>query len=166
MIEIFHSYYGEIRQVFGLGVIKAMGVTLVELFRPKVTVRYPEKRIQLPPAFRVAPLLTLDSKTKKAKCVGCGLCVRACPNQVIELETVRNEEGKREVISYSIDIMRCLFCGLCEEACNFDAVKMSHWFELAAYTRYKLHYDKSYWQEVDKDKIMTDLTMRPWKVVK
>jgi ferredoxin len=63
-----------------------------------------------------------------AKCVGCGLCVRACPQNIIELiipsENIQpacsnKDKGKaaREACVNS-----CISCGLCEKNCPADAV--------------------------------------------
>lgn len=137
--------------MLGLGILKGLSVTLVEFFKPKHTVRYPEKRLPLAPGFRGAPLLVLDGEKNRARCVGCGLCVRACPQGVIKLETSPLPDGSRQVRSYEVEIVRCLFCGLCEDACPFGAVKMSEWFELAAYNRYSLRYEERFWLKASSE---------------
>jgi NADH-quinone oxidoreductase subunit I len=130
-----------------LGMLKSLGVTFVELLKPKYTVRYPEERLVLPPGYRGAPLLVLDEEKNRARCAGCGVCVRTCPQGVINIETKTRPDGSREVLSYQVEINRCLFCGLCEEACPFNAIKMSEWFELPAYARTALRYDKHFWND-------------------
>lgn len=124
-----------------------MWVTLYNLFRRPVTVQYPEERRVLAQRFRGAPTLVLDEVTGKARCVGCGICVRACPKGVITLELSTLPNGMRRIEEYAIDINRCLFCGLCEEACPFDAVVMSPEFELAGYHQYKRSWDARYWEQ-------------------
>ena len=143
-----------------LGILKSLGVTFVELLKPKFTVRYPEQRLPLPPGYRGAPLLVLDSEKHKARCVGCGVCVRACPQGVIRLSTARADDGSRMVKSYELEISRCLFCGLCADACPFGALQMSEWFELPAYTRTSLRYDNRFWVEAGADECFVSETQK------
>jgi len=119
-----------------------------------ITVPYPDRKLQVTERFRGAPALVLNPDTGAAKCVGCGICVRTCPHGVIHLTTRKGASDDRIVESYQIDLVRCLFCGLCEEACPFGAIKMSHKYELAAYERYGLHYDRKYWIEPPKEALI------------
>lgn len=125
--------------MLGLGIAKGMMITLKHMFMKPYTVQYPEERLPLKPAFRGAPALIFENG--KARCVGCGICVRACPHGVIRIETSVDSDLKRRVDRYEIELWHCLFCGLCAEACPFGALAMSHEFELAEYKRYSLVYD-------------------------
>lgn len=137
--------------MLGLGILRGLSVTLIHFFKPKFTVRYPEQRLPLAPGYRGAPLLVLDEQNGRARCVGCGVCVRACPQGVIKLKTERLPDGARQVRSYQVEIIRCLFCGLCEDACPFGALKMSEWFELARYNRYSLEYGERFWTKASAE---------------
>jgi len=48
------------------------------------------------------------------KCVGCGLCVGACPLSAIKLE------NKKAII----DLDKCNLCGACISSCTFSAIKI------------------------------------------
>ncbi|EGW39137.1 4Fe-4S binding domain protein [Desulfosporosinus sp. OT] len=75
------------------------------------------------------------------KCIACGLCVNVCPNQVIDLTSEKDENNKKLLKTYVMNIGRCLLCGLCTEACPTGALKLSLEFENAAYQREELLWD-------------------------
>ncbi|MBN1675347.1 MAG: electron transfer flavoprotein subunit alpha [Kiritimatiellae bacterium] len=55
------------------------------------------------------------------KCVGCGLCVKACPFAAIALADGPEREGKKRKLAL-IDLTRCTLCGACVDSCKFDAI--------------------------------------------
>ncbi|MHB0912473.1 MAG: NuoI/complex I 23 kDa subunit family protein [Armatimonadota bacterium] len=126
-----------------VSIAKGHVVTLAYLFRPKVTLQYPEVRWELPPGYRGLPTLPVDPETGQDKCIGCGACARVCPTQLITIEAHMNEEKKRVVDSFCMNIGLCMFCGLCEEACPVAAIKMSDRYELASFSREELFYDRA-----------------------
>lgn len=54
----------------------------------------------------------------KNKCVGCGLCVKLCPDAAIDFEKI-NKQNKAK-INYDY----CKGCGLCAKECPFKAISM------------------------------------------
>jgi len=152
--------------MFGIGVLKGLGVTLKEFVttyiddirripsryaggRPEInqsrpaeqrglfTIQYPEERRKLPERFRYIPMLVYDAETGEDRCTACGTCARVCPPQCIWIVRAKDERGKpiARPAEFYIDASICMNCGLCAEFCPFDAIKMNHDFEIAAYQR-------------------------------
>ena len=111
----------------GLGtLLTGMKVTGQEFFTKKVTEQYPENRATLEMFDRFCGELTMPHDAGgKNKCIACGLCQSACPNETIRITT--------EMVTGS-----CMFCHLCVNACPTGAIRFSTDFEHAVYTRGKL----------------------------
>ncbi len=118
-------------------IIKPMGVTLRQTIRSTInkpnTVLYPWEKLQLPDCYRGRPGLVLE------RCIGCGMCVRICPNRCIQLVEV-DLEGKK-CLRPRVDLGRCLMCGYCAEYCPTDAMIVTPEYELAVTRKSKLIYD-------------------------
>ena len=64
--------------MYGLGVAKGLAQTIKHLFRPPVTVQFPEEKRNVPPRARTN-LLWFDER-----CTGCSTCAQACPYEAIQ----------------------------------------------------------------------------------
>jgi len=65
--------------------------------------------------------LTLD----RARCVGCQICMNACPKQAITTQKQpRLLDGRVEKAKVYIDETRCNFCGICDITCPYGAIKV------------------------------------------
>ena len=68
----------------GLGIVKGMALTLHRFFQPKVTIKYPEVRLDVPPKFR-GRLQLLYDEWGTLKCETCFQCAQACPIECIDM---------------------------------------------------------------------------------
>jgi len=68
----------------GFGIVKGMALTLRRFFEPKVTVMYPEVRLDVPPKFR-GRLQLLYDEWGTLKCETCFQCAQACPIECIDM---------------------------------------------------------------------------------
>ncbi|MFQ6058447.1 MAG: NuoI/complex I 23 kDa subunit family protein [Anaerolineae bacterium] len=158
--------------MFGLGILKGMGVTLKHFLetyladvgqfprryradaaavrqapreRGLFTVQYPEEKLAVPERFRYLPMLLYEEESGEERCTACGICAKVCPPQCIWIVRAVGEDGKPEprAEEFCIDVSVCMSCGFCAEFCPFDAIKMDHRYELSSYERHEtLVYDK------------------------
>src|SRR5262249_44006601 len=100
------------------------------------TEQYPAERPKVAERYRGAPRLNINPDTNETLCISCNLCALACPENLIVVTSVRNEQTRRkDLTAFTYDLSRCMFCGLCEDACPVDALELTQDFELASYTR-------------------------------
>lgn len=90
---------------------------------------YPEEKPVLPKRFRAWFELIPE------KCTACGLCVNACPNSIISIESYKDENNKRKLSKYRMLMESCIYCGFCVEACPQDALYNTQEFEQAVFFR-------------------------------
>lgn len=116
----------------GKSFVTGLNITFREMvFRPSITVHYPEQYDEVAPWFRGIPLQKTNLETGEYNCTSCGLCVEACPVNVITLEWHQDPVTRKKVADrYAIDMSRCMLCNYCIEACPFDALVMGYDYEL------------------------------------
>ena len=117
--------------------------TMKEFFTPKITEQYPENRKELKMFDRFRGTLIMPHNAdNEHRCVACGICQMACPNDTIKVisETVTTEDGKKKKIlaKYEYNLGSCMFCQLCVNACPHNAITFDQNFEHAVFDRSKL----------------------------
>lgn len=123
-------------------IVKGMALTLKSMFRPNVTMQYPEVKFEPPASYRGSPVL-VQEKNGVERCVACGLCSRVCPALAIEVQAAETDQEKeRYPQKFEINMLRCIFCGFCEEVCPEEAIVMSKDYELVFKNRNDAIYGK------------------------
>ncbi len=123
--------------------ITGMKTSIRVFFRRKSTEQYPENRKELQMFERFRGTLCMPhNENNEHRCVACGLCQMACPNDTIRVvgENITLDDGKKKRIlsRYEYDLGSCMFCQLCVNACPHDAITFDTDFEHAVFDREKL----------------------------
>ncbi len=103
-------------------------VTGRHLFKPKITVQYPEEKTPQSPRFRGLHALRRYPNGEE-RCIACKLCEAVCPALAITIESEQRDDGTRRTTRYDIDLFKCIYCGFCEEACPVDSIVETRVFE-------------------------------------
>ncbi|MFX1496286.1 MAG: 4Fe-4S binding protein [Promethearchaeota archaeon] len=64
----------------------------------------------------------------KEKCIGCGFCIKVCPNNAIP---ARNLEGKvrvktEDLVPDTPNVLKCSYCGTCMFMCPLTAISLKY----------------------------------------
>jgi len=118
-----------------LSLIKGMLVTLKYFFQAPTTLQYPTQKLKMAQRFR--GLVDLH----KEKCIICYQCVKICPTGCLAISHKQGEDKKKQLEIFNYNMELCCFCGLCEQVCPASAVYLNKIYEIALYSREKLHVD-------------------------
>jgi NADH-quinone oxidoreductase subunit I len=120
--------------------LRAMWMMIRQLFRRPITVQFPEVVRERPERYRSSFALLHDAQGEEL-CIGCLMCERICPSQVIAIKQAPKREskvtGKKRGYAedFTLDASACIFCELCVQVCPEDAIAMTKEQEVPAYTR-------------------------------
>lgn len=99
------------------------------------TVQYPAEKLPIGPRYRAVHKLLALLESGENRCIGCGLCEKICISNCIRMETRIDENSRKEVTEYSINLGRCIFCGYCAEVCPELAIVHGGRYENASEQR-------------------------------
>lgn len=120
--------------------VRAMSETLRNLFRTPTTVHYPDEKRVRAERYRSSFALVHDEGGEEA-CIGCFMCERICPSQVITVVADKKREspvtGKKRGYckDFTLDLNACIFCELCVQVCPTDAIVMLKVTQEPGFTR-------------------------------
>jgi NADH-quinone oxidoreductase subunit I len=127
-------------KIYGSGILKSMAIAMRNFFRKPITVQYPHEKVVLPERSRWAVEMKVD-EAGNHKCTACLACERACPDYIIKIDVTTAEDRSKHIDHWRYEVGACMMCGLCVEACPYDAIHMSHTYELARTDASTLAYD-------------------------
>jgi NADH-quinone oxidoreductase subunit I len=99
------------------------------------TVQYPKEKLPIGPRYRAVHKMLRLFESGTERCIGCGLCEKICISDCIRMDTRIDEESRKEVTEYSINLGRCIFCGYCAEVCPELAIVHGGRYENASEQR-------------------------------
>lgn len=112
--------------------LTGMKITLLQFFKPQVTVHYPHEALKMAKRYRGHIVLVRD-QDGKSLCVACKSCEKACPSDCIVVEGIKREgEKKKSVTEFKLNFTTCSLCGSCVEVCPTEAIAFSKDYNLAS----------------------------------
>jgi NADH-quinone oxidoreductase subunit I len=136
MKTYFSNIYRAIKTI-----LIGMTQTWKAMFRPAITVQYPDERLDMPVNTRGILFNNVDD------CIGCYKCARVCPVDCIYIDTVKalpdEDLGKasmgnpirQHLIRFDIDMFKCCFCDFCTTVCPTECLYMTDVFENSVFSR-------------------------------
>jgi len=122
------------KRTFSTELFKGLDITIgimkKALFKNDMhTVKYPIEKLPVSPRYRAVHKLLGLLESGNNRCIGCGLCEKICIANCIRINTKIDEDSRKEVLEYSINLGRCIFCGYCAEVCPELAIVHGNRYE-------------------------------------
>lgn len=123
-------------------------ITFRNMFKPPVTLEYPDERPIIPDGYRGVPTLVRDPNGRE-KCVSCQLCEFVCPPKAIRItpgeipEDAPQAHVEKAPKEFEINMLRCIYCGLCEEVCPEEAIFLQDIYSTNGFSRQEMVNNKA-----------------------
>lgn len=116
--EPWDKFKRVIKRTFRLELFVGLGVVMRELiWFKKHTISYPDEKMPIGPRYRAVHEMKRLWESDTERCIGCGLCEKICISNCIKIDTKIDENSRKVVTDYTINLGRCIFCGYCAEVC-------------------------------------------------
>ena len=125
-----------IDRTFKLELFIGLWVVMREMIKFDIhTISYPAEKMPIGPRYRAVHEMKRLWESDAERCIGCGLCEKICISDCIRMDTKIDEESRKEVTEYTINLGRCIFCGYCAEVCPELAITHGGEYEQASEQR-------------------------------
>ncbi|CAI6147728.1 MAG: NAD(P)H-quinone oxidoreductase subunit I, chloroplastic [uncultured Sulfurimonas sp.] len=125
-----------IDRTFKLELFVGLWVVMREMIKFDIhTISYPAEKMPIGPRYRAIHEMKRLWESDAERCIGCGLCEKICISDCIRMDTKIDEESRKEVTEYTINLGRCIFCGYCAEVCPELAITHGGEYEQASEQR-------------------------------
>ncbi|MCR4716330.1 MAG: 4Fe-4S dicluster domain-containing protein [Lachnospiraceae bacterium] len=112
-----------------MGIMNYAPSALANMFKPPVTTTYPLEPAEYPERSRGHIEIEID------QCIGCGLCVRACPCSTLSVDKLKG--------TWTIDRFDCIVCGYCVEKCPKNCLYVKQGYQEPGADKSPFTYTKS-----------------------
>lgn len=125
-----------VKRSLRLELFVGLWIVLKEMIKFDIhTVQYPKEKLPIGPRYRAVHELLRLLESGNERCIGCGLCEKICISKCIRMDTFQDENGRKAVSEYTINLGRCIFCGYCAEVCPELAIVHGGRYENASEQR-------------------------------
>ncbi len=125
-----------VKRTFRGELFVGLWVVMREMIRFDIhTVSYPAEKMPIGPRYRAVHEMKRLWESDAERCIGCGLCEKICISNCIRMDTKIDENSRKEVTEYTINLGRCIFCGYCAEVCPELAITHGGEYENASEQR-------------------------------